>query len=249
MNDETMREAFEKWMRTCEGHPFAGQFANLMWKAWQACWNTRAQASTSDEWQGEVECCDAKGFWLILSDNCHFVPGQKVTIKAPLASSGIPPTKTYTVHFGMNGADTRSNAKAGEVVVTRDESGEIVAVTRQDEEGQILSVIATRLSNQHKATKRGIADAVSQAKAGEVESVYVECRQCDVCDHIGINDASTTEGACHNCDWQGSEPIEDKCPGCGDTDCMAAACPECGGRYALIADTRIALSTHDKTKA
>jgi len=63
---------------------------------------------------------------------------------------------------------TRSNAKAGEVVVTRDESGEIVAVTRQDEEGQILSVIATRLSNQHKVMKRGIADVVSQAKAGEV---------------------------------------------------------------------------------
>jgi hypothetical protein len=32
----------------------------------------------------------------------------------------------------------------GEVVVTRDESGNIVAVTRQDDEGQILSVIAER---------------------------------------------------------------------------------------------------------
>ena len=46
-----------------------------------------------------------------------------------------------------------------------------------------------------------------------------------------------------------SDPPEDKCPKCGDTDCMAAACPECGSRYALLADTRIALSTHDKTKA
>lgn len=33
---EAEREAFEAWIRTCEGHPFAGQFANLMWSAWQA---------------------------------------------------------------------------------------------------------------------------------------------------------------------------------------------------------------------
>jgi hypothetical protein len=79
------------------------------------CDDTRAQASASDEWQGEIECCDAKGFWLILSDNCPFVPGQKVTIKAPRAATGIPPTKIYTVHFGMPGTDTRRNSKAGEV--------------------------------------------------------------------------------------------------------------------------------------
>lgn len=30
------REQFEAWIRTQEGHPFAGQFGNLMWKAWQA---------------------------------------------------------------------------------------------------------------------------------------------------------------------------------------------------------------------
>jgi hypothetical protein len=67
--------------------------------------------------------------------------------------------------------------------------------------------------------------------------LYAEARRCDLCDHIGINDASTTQGACHNCDWTGPEQVEDKCPGCGETDCMAAACPECGGRYALVAST------------
>jgi hypothetical protein len=30
------RERFEAWMRAREGHPYAGQFANLMWAAWQA---------------------------------------------------------------------------------------------------------------------------------------------------------------------------------------------------------------------
>lgn len=39
------REAFETWIGNLEGHPFAGQFANLMWKAWQA----RAALSASTE--------------------------------------------------------------------------------------------------------------------------------------------------------------------------------------------------------
>lgn len=34
--DDTERKAFEAWMREQQGHPFAGQFANLMWKSWQA---------------------------------------------------------------------------------------------------------------------------------------------------------------------------------------------------------------------
>jgi len=74
-------------------------------------------------------------------------------------------------------------------------------------------------------------------QAGEV--VHVEARRCDVCDHIGVNDASTTGGACHNCDWQGDEQQEDLCPGCGSHSCMAPACPECGGRYCLVASTEV----------
>ncbi|CAG4900477.1 hypothetical protein [Paraburkholderia saeva] len=30
------RAAFDTWMRDCEGYPYAGHYANLMWKAWQA---------------------------------------------------------------------------------------------------------------------------------------------------------------------------------------------------------------------
>lgn len=33
-------------------------------------------------WTGEIECCDAKGFWLVSADDCPFVPGQRVTITA-----------------------------------------------------------------------------------------------------------------------------------------------------------------------
>lgn len=33
---EQERAAFEAWIQSCDGHPFAGAFANLMWKTWQA---------------------------------------------------------------------------------------------------------------------------------------------------------------------------------------------------------------------
>lgn len=71
--------------------------------------------------------------------------------------------------------------------------------------------------------------------------VYAECRQCDACGHTGINDSDAKKAACHNCDWNGDAPEEDKCPECGSENVMAAACPKCGGRYSLIAEEEIAI--------
>ncbi|MZY38002.1 hypothetical protein GUL11_26350 [Pseudomonas aeruginosa] len=68
---------------------------------------------------------------------------------------------------------------------------------------------------------------------------YAEARQCVNCRHIGINDAAADYAACHDCRWTGPEPDEDKCPGCAGENCMAAACPECGGRYELVAEAKI----------
>lgn len=76
-------------------------------------------------------------------------------------------------------------------------------------------------------------EAQSQHSAG-----YAEARQCVNCRHIGINDAADY-AACHDCRWTGPEPDEDKCPGCAGENCMAAACPECGGRYELVAEAKI----------
>ncbi len=74
--------------------------------------------------------------------------------------------------------------------------------------------------------------------AREPNQVYVECRQCDSCDHIGINDSHEADAACNSCCWNGPSPAEDKCPGCGDENCMAVACPKCSGRYDLLAEGR-----------
>lgn len=78
------------------------------------------------------------------------------------------------------------------------------------------------------------------ARVAELESAtsHIEVRQCVNCRHTGINDAADY-AACHDCRWTGPEPDEDKCPGCGSENCMAAACPECGGRYELVAETDI----------
>ncbi|WP_434695324.1 hypothetical protein [Pseudomonas aeruginosa] len=80
------------------------------------------------------------------------------------------------------------------------------------------------------------------ARVAELErgKVYVEARRCDECQHGGINDSATGVAACHECDWTGPEPEEDKCPGCQRENCMAAACPQCGAQYVLVASEEIA---------
>lgn len=80
------------------------------------------------------------------------------------------------------------------------------------------------------------------ARVAELEkgTVYVEARQCDECQHVGINDSADGLAACHDCDWTGPEPDEDKCPDCQRENCMAAACPQCGARYVLVAIEEIA---------
>lgn len=78
-------------------------------------------------------------------------------------------------------------------------------------------------------------EMVSVAPVQKRNRIYVEVRECEGCNHIGIDDAHSTLGACHECDWSGPEPVEDKCPGCGRENVIAAACPDCGSRYVLAA--------------
>ncbi|WP_228292963.1 hypothetical protein [Pseudomonas aeruginosa] len=82
--------------------------------------------------------------------------------------------------------------------------------------------------------------ALARVARLERGKVYVEARQCDECQHGGINDSATGVAACHECDWTGPEPEEDRCPGCQRENCMAAACPQCGARYVLVASEEVA---------
>ncbi|HCI3999071.1 TPA: hypothetical protein NOZ58_003165 [Pseudomonas aeruginosa] len=112
----------------------------------------------------------------------------------------------------------------------------IACINERDAANARLHEVATAC-----ATAEQERDA-ALARVAELENgtVYVEARQCYECHHGGINDSADGLAACHDCDWTGPEPDEDKCPGCHRENCMAAACPECGGRYELVADANIA---------
>ncbi len=69
--------------------------------------------------------------------------------------------------------------------------------------------------------------------------VRVECFQCMVCGHVGINDASETNDACVWCDWSGPAQSEDRCPECHEEGSMVSACPTCGSRYIPLASRYI----------
>ena len=86
---------------------------------------------------------------------------------------------------------------------------------------------------------------LSAIGAGGVEapaapvSTYVEVRECPDCGHVGINDADGSKAACNTCEWYGDSPREDKCPGCNRVGTMSAACPKCGSRTLLLAETHL----------
>lgn len=73
----------------------------------------------------------------------------------------------------------------------------------------------------------------------EPVSTYIEVRECRGCGYIGINDADGTKAACNTCEWQGESPVEDKCPDCNEDGTMTSACPKCGARTSLIAETNL----------
>ena len=72
-------------------------------------------------------------------------------------------------------------------------------------------------------------------------SIYAECRECEDCCHIGINDSHDKDEACKSCGWSGPRPSHDKCPGCHAEGTMTAACPKCGGAYRLLNDGYISV--------
>ena len=77
---------------------------------------------------------------------------------------------------------------------------------------------------------------VAPAHTGGDGRIYVSCRECHECAHIGINDSHPTEDCCSDCGWSGTAPEADQCPSCGALGTMVIACPKCSGRYSLLAD-------------
>jgi hypothetical protein len=85
----------------------------------------------------------------------------------------------------------------------------------------------------------GMANDLNTARE-QLATLYVECRECSNCGHIGINDDAAGMAACNTCDWNGPSPKEDHCPGCGRDGTMSGSCPECGYRTNLLAEAHLA---------
>lgn len=73
--------------------------------------------------------------------------------------------RELAVRLGDPKARPEAAAPAGEVVVTKNSTGQIVAVTRQDEEGRVLSVIAQ--SEVATAPAGGVTDVAAFVQAVE----------------------------------------------------------------------------------
>lgn len=74
----------------------------------------------------------------------------------------------------------------------------------------------------------------------EQAGTYAEARECEHCNHVGINDAANGIASCTACKWNGDSPKEDKCPDCEAEGAMTASCPKCHHEYRLIADATLA---------
>ena len=84
------------------------------------------------------------------------------------------------------------------------------------------------------------APAVEPVAVMEAPKLYVYCRECSECGHVGINDDDGETAACNRCDWSGPSPKEDRCPGCDEEGAMTSACPKCGARSHLLAEAHLA---------
>lgn len=78
------------------------------------------------------------------------------------------------------------------------------------------------------------------AEGVPAQAVYAEARECNHCNHVGINDSADDIATCTECQWSGGSPKEDKCPACEAEGTMTASCPKCHHEYRLLADATLA---------
>ena len=197
----------------------------------------RRDAAHDQEWPMEVEgivsgvVTHMTGELKAHEDSYEFEP-RAVAAQARASSpnaAGVEGAPRYTEWLHLRAHGAWSN---GVPEWARDYSGrmnDFTAVTAVIEE---LAALA-------RAPRTDVAGAVAAGDAREPNQVYVEVRQCCRCDHIGINDGHDTDSACgHSCGWSGPTPTEDRCPGCGEKNCMGVACPKCSGLYTLLVEGR-----------
>ncbi|MGC3542366.1 hypothetical protein ACPTFK_05700 [Pseudomonas aeruginosa] len=226
------RAAFELFVRKHCGMPahiavnWDAKFTNDAWEGWKA----RAALAQPSPAQAEAERPAVVGY---RSMESGMVYEQDYGLKDPEALTTVAECDSIVGELRAEIAQLRQHKNdymdAGQETY-RALQNEIRE--REAEIARLDGLVSGRTAERDAALAR-----VAELERGKV---YVEARQCDECQHGGINDSATGVAACHECDWTGPEPEEDRCPGCQRENCMAAACPQCGARYVLVASEEIA---------
>ena len=103
-------------------------------------------------------------------------------------------------------------------------------------EAQLSAIVADGVE----PLRKRAATAYPTEGVPEQAGTYAEARECEHCNHVGINDAANGIASCTACKWNGDSPKEDKCPDCEAEGTMTASCPKCHHEYRLIADATLA---------
>ncbi|WP_220186440.1 hypothetical protein, partial [Pseudomonas aeruginosa] len=220
----------------------------------QAAWQARAALAQPSPAQDECIDCHGSGFCMSISKEEIRCPcGAPIKFSGPAqaeqAEAERPEVVAYAdpIAFATFKKRGHEGGVAGREWMWAEPSAGLVAMSRTDECECIIGELRSERDaaqarvEQQERTIAGINEAhaklagLYEAAQAQHSAGYAEARQCVNCRHIGINDAADY-AACHDCRWTGPEPDEDKCPGCAGENCMAAACPECGGRYELVAE-------------
>ncbi|MFF6751834.1 hypothetical protein ACET5A_31145, partial [Pseudomonas aeruginosa] len=223
----------------------------------QAAWQARAALAQPSPAQDECIDCHGSGFCMSISKEEIRCPcGAPIKFSGPAqaeqAEAERPEVVAYAdpIAFATFKKRGHEGGVAGREWMWAEPSAGLVAMSRTDECECIIGELRSERDaaqarvEQQERTIAGINEAhaklagLYEAAQAQHSAGYAEARQCVNCRHIGINDAADY-AACHDCRWTGPEPDEDKCPGCAGENCMAAACPECGGRYELVAEAKI----------
>ncbi|EPH1852760.1 hypothetical protein ACJJBP_22810 [Pseudomonas aeruginosa] len=181
-------------------------------------------------------CSSLEEFAPHLSAQAQAEQAERPEVVGYLATAEHPkhgqPHKAFNYFKDQHDAQVAHWRERG-CTVTEDQ---LMTVSQHAARVALWTDLFNRVQRERDAALARVAEFEAQAQHS---AGYAEARQCVNCRHIGINDAADY-AACHDCRWTGPEPDEDKCPGCAGENCMAAACPECGGRYELVAEANIA---------
>jgi len=132
--------------------------------------------------------------WLRVRDDSTHCDKPFPDVHGPMVTWGRESIMACEVHYIRADVAGAAQPERGQIVVTKNEAGQIVAVTRQDEEGKILEVIAMDIRFEREPEPK--PTSVSLSKRAELEAhgyvvngvalMHLETRRRVLLDYCGF---------------------------------------------------------------